>query len=94
MSEANLRSGYALRLDGITRRFRSGEETLEILSGADFDLVAGEIVALVAPSGTGKSTLLHLAGLLEAPSEGRFILATGLQVVWGRQHVLLCAVTK
>ena len=70
MSEANLRSGYALRLDGITRRFRSGEETLEILSGADFDLVAGEIVALVAPSGTGKSTLLHLAGLLEAPSEG------------------------
>ncbi|MBS1088981.1 ABC transporter ATP-binding protein [Gluconobacter wancherniae] len=70
MSEANLRSGYALRLDGITRRFRSGEETLEILSGANFDLVAGEIVALVAPSGTGKSTLLHLAGLLEAPSEG------------------------
>lgn len=67
MSEARI---TALRLENLTRRFQSGEETLEILSGADFSLFSGEIVALVAPSGTGKSTLLHLAGLLEAPTEG------------------------
>ncbi|GAC86926.1 ABC transporter lipoprotein releasing system LolD [Gluconobacter thailandicus F149-1 = NBRC 100600] len=67
MSEARM---TALRLENLTRRFQSGEETLEILSGADFSLFSGEIVALVAPSGTGKSTLLHLAGLLEAPTEG------------------------
>ncbi|OAG72736.1 lipoprotein releasing system ATP-binding protein [Gluconobacter japonicus] len=67
MSEARM---TALRLENLTRRFRSGEETLEILSGAEFSLFSGEIVALVAPSGTGKSTLLHLAGLLEAPTEG------------------------
>ncbi|WP_317213901.1 ABC transporter ATP-binding protein [Gluconobacter sp. GP1] len=60
----------ALNLENLTRRFRSGEETLEILSNAEFTLYPGEIVALVAPSGTGKSTLLHLAGLLEAPTEG------------------------
>ncbi|MBF0858019.1 ABC transporter ATP-binding protein [Gluconobacter sp. LMG 31484] len=65
----------ALRLEGLIRRFRSGEETLEILSGAEFELRSGEIVALVAPSGTGKSTLLHLAGLLEAPSEGTVFVA-------------------
>lgn len=65
----------ALRLEGLTRRFRSGEETLEILSGAEFELRSGEIVALVAPSGTGKSTLLHLAGLLEAPSAGTVFVA-------------------
>ncbi|MBM3096502.1 ABC transporter ATP-binding protein [Gluconobacter cerinus] len=60
----------ALKLENLTRRFRSGEEILEILSSAEFTLYPGEIVALVAPSGTGKSTLLHLAGLLEAPTEG------------------------
>ena len=41
-----------------------------MLQGADLVLQKGEIVALVAPSGTGKSTLLHLAGLLERPDAG------------------------
>jgi lipoprotein-releasing system ATP-binding protein len=41
-----------------------------VLRGAELALQAGEIVALVAPSGTGKSTLLHLAGLLERPDAG------------------------
>ncbi|KXV17206.1 ABC transporter ATP-binding protein [Gluconobacter oxydans] len=74
MNEISL-GASALRLEGLTRRFRSGEETLEILSGAEFELRSGEIVALVAPSGTGKSTLLHLAGLLEAPSAGTVFVA-------------------
>ncbi len=41
-----------------------------MLQGANLVLRPGEIVALVAPSGTGKSTLLHLAGLLERPDAG------------------------
>ncbi|AQS87066.1 lipoprotein releasing system ATP-binding protein LolD [Neoasaia chiangmaiensis NBRC 101099] len=63
-----------LRLHGIVRRFHSGDEMLTILNGADLSLRPGEIVALVAPSGTGKSTLLHLAGLLEAPQEGEVLI--------------------
>ena len=59
-----------LSLRGVERRFRSGDAVLGILKGASLDLCAGEIVALVAPSGTGKSTLLHLAGLLERPDAG------------------------
>ncbi len=59
-----------LRLHNVGRTFRSGETDLHVLQGADLTLHAGEIVALVAPSGTGKSTLLHLAGLLEMPDEG------------------------
>lgn len=74
MSETHLQAPV-LALTDVTRRFRSGEETLEILRGASFALYPGEIVALVAPSGTGKSTLLHIAGLLEAPQEGSVLIA-------------------
>ncbi len=59
-----------LMLHDVARAYRSGDTVLHVLSGADLVLAAGEIVALVAPSGTGKSTLLHLAGLLERPDSG------------------------
>ena len=63
-----------LQLEQVSRSYRSGEETLCVLDGADLVLHPGEIVALVAPSGTGKSTLLHLAGLLEYPDAGRVVI--------------------
>jgi lipoprotein-releasing system ATP-binding protein len=63
-----------LVLRGVVRTYRSGEALLTVLRGADFSLRAGEIVALVAPSGTGKSTLLHLAGLLEKPDGGAVLI--------------------
>jgi len=59
-----------LALQGVSRAYRSGDSDLQVLRSADLTLHAGEIVALVAPSGTGKSTLLHLAGLLERPDAG------------------------
>jgi len=63
-----------LILENVARFYQSGDEVLHVLEGADLRLVPGEIVALVAPSGTGKSTLLHLAGLLERPSAGRVLI--------------------
>ena len=60
----------ALFLSQIERFYPQAEAPLEILRKADFALGPGEIVALVAPSGTGKSTLLHVAGLLEKPDDG------------------------
>ncbi len=60
----------ALQLTGVEKNYGEGEHRLSILKGVDFVLHAGETVALVAPSGTGKSTLLHIAGLLEKPDEG------------------------
>ncbi|MBZ6074980.1 ABC transporter ATP-binding protein [Microvirga puerhi] len=60
----------ALYLSQVERRYPQGEGHLEVLRGADLAIWPGEIVALIAPSGTGKSTLLHVAGLLEKPDGG------------------------
>ena len=59
-----------LALDGIRRRFVQGQAVLDVLQGIDLVMPRGTIAALVGPSGTGKSTLLHIAGLLERPSAG------------------------
>jgi lipoprotein-releasing system ATP-binding protein len=63
-----------LVLDDVQRVFRTEGGELPVLRGAGLTLHAGEIVALVAPSGTGKSTLLHLAGLLERPDGGSIFI--------------------
>lgn len=60
----------ALQLDGVRRAYTQAGHRLEILRGCDLTLWPGQSVALIAPSGTGKSTLLHLAGLLEKPDSG------------------------
>jgi lipoprotein-releasing system ATP-binding protein len=65
-------------LRGISRQFHQGDATLDILKGAELAVLSGQSVALVAPSGTGKSTLLHIAGLLEHPDAGEvFINGSG-----------------
>jgi lipoprotein-releasing system ATP-binding protein len=60
----------ALQLSGVERHYGEGDTYLPILKGVDLTLRSGETVALIAPSGTGKSTLLHVAGLLEHPDAG------------------------
>ena len=49
-------------------------KTVQVLKGASFTVGAGERVAIVGRSGTGKSTLLHLLGGLDQPDEGRVII--------------------
>ena len=60
----------AMALRGLERTFKTGATALTILRGVDLELRPGEIVGLIGPSGSGKSSLLHAAGLLERPSGG------------------------
>ena len=69
----------ALALRQVERVYRQAGQPLAILRGVDFELFPGQSVALIAPSGTGKSTLLHVAGLLEKPDAG---LSTVAAVFW------------
>ena len=63
-----------LVLRGVHRTYRGEAGDLPVLRGIDLTLRAGEIVALVAPSGVGKSTLLHVAGLLDRPDAGSVLV--------------------
>lgn len=63
-----------LVLRDVYRTYSSEAGDLKVLRGIDLTLRAGEIVALVAPSGVGKSTLLHIAGLLDRPTHGAVLV--------------------
>jgi lipoprotein-releasing system ATP-binding protein len=64
-----------LRLENVSRRFKEGDGQLEVFNSLNMELAPGEIVALVGQSGAGKSSLLHIAGLLEAPTGGEIYIA-------------------
>jgi len=63
-----------LELAGINRVYKTAAGELNVLSDANLQLQAGELVGLIGPSGSGKSTLLHTAGLLERPEAGVVLL--------------------
>ena len=59
-----------LTATNLHKSFRMGDETIRVLRGVDLHVRAGELVAIEGRSGEGKSTLLHLLGLLDEPDEG------------------------
>ena len=61
----------AIRGDGLTKKFKSGNSDLFVFSDMSFEVRRGERLALIGESGTGKSTLLYLLGGLDRPSKGK-----------------------
>ena len=64
-------SNPVLSVRGVTRTYETEAGGLTVLKGVDLDVMPGEVVGLIGPSGSGKSSLLHAAGLLERPSSGQ-----------------------
>ena len=63
-----------ISLTGIERNFRVGDEEVRALRGVSLNIQAGEYVSIMGPSGSGKSSLLNVIGLLDRPNRGRYEL--------------------
>ncbi len=67
--------GPILRVEGLRKTFCSGAQEITPLNEIDFLAEPGEMIAIVGPSGTGKSTLLHLLAALDTPTSGTVYFA-------------------
>lgn len=65
-----LYDGILVEVENLTRSFGQGKNKVDVLTGIDLTVQAGELVALFGPSGSGKTTLLNLIGALDTPTSG------------------------
>ena len=63
-----------IRLDSVRKVFHTDEVETHALDSISLDINRGEYVSIAGPSGCGKSTLLSILGLLDTPTEGRYVL--------------------
>ncbi|GGX51738.1 lipoprotein-releasing ABC transporter ATP-binding protein LolD [Saccharospirillum salsuginis] len=68
-------SREVLQCHNVSRHFKLGPQTVEVLSHIDFSVEPGELVSIVGSSGSGKTTLLNLLAGLDTPSEGDVYMA-------------------
>lgn len=74
MTDSNATRESVLVCRDVVRRFNEGTSTLEVLSGVNLDVRAGERLAIVGASGSGKTTLLQILGGLDEPTSGEVIV--------------------
>lgn len=63
-----------IRIEGLRKRYGSGDSAVDALRGVDMQVAPGEVVGLIGPSGSGKSTLLKCLGAVIDPSAGKMTL--------------------
>ena len=77
-----------IRLEGLTKHYKRGGEIIRALDGVTLDIEPGEFIAVVGRSGSGKTTMLDLLGLLLKPTAGKLFIAH-VQVNLSRLHIQL-----
>lgn len=63
-----------IRLTGIRKAYRTGQNELQVLKGIDLHIASGELVSIMGASGSGKSTLLNIIGILDTYDSGEYLL--------------------
>src|SRR2546425_8927841 len=63
-----------IQLESVAKIFTTDEVETHALSGVQLEVERGEFVSIAGPSGCGKSTLLAILGLLDSPTDGRYVL--------------------
>jgi len=61
-----------IEIEGVTKLYRMGAETVHALRGVDVKIHRNEYLAIMGPSGSGKSTLMNMLGCLDTPTAGRY----------------------
>ncbi|HJV84095.1 MAG TPA: ABC transporter ATP-binding protein [Noviherbaspirillum sp.] len=67
-------TGKGIRIEGLKKRYGSGDTAVDALKAVDLHVEPGEVVGLIGPSGSGKSTLLKCLGAVIEPTAGRMVL--------------------
>lgn len=62
-----------IKLNHITKEYRNGKQSLNVLKGISLDINAGDFVSIVGKSGSGKSTLLNIIGMLDVDFSGEYL---------------------
>ncbi len=68
------RAANVIACEQVSKRYRDGLSTIEVLKEVDLGVRAGEVVAIEGPSGSGKTTLLSILGCILTPTEGRVLV--------------------
>ena len=63
-----------IRVDDVHKYYELGETRVHALRGVSVDVLAGEFLAIMGASGSGKSTFMNILGCLDKPSSGRYVL--------------------